>query len=430
MKSTSLQLSRPSLTAGLVLAAGLLLSGAALAAPSTDLILTVREAGTDGRGAIVKVDGATGARTLLSDLGNASQGAPLGATVSGITPDLDGNFVVLDRTGGTSGRSLVFRVDAGSGSRALVSDFGNAAQGPILANPESVHLLPDGDYFVVEEDHARPGLAQLYRIDRVTGQRTVLHDITDPALGPTAVQAERGAIEIVPGGFNILLTDQNAGTDGRGALFRIDPVSNVRTLLSDLGNPAQGPLQINSEAVLIERDGNIIVVEGDNPNASVLRVDPVTGLRTLVSDFGDPSQGPVGISVGETGTIEADGSLVLVGRVRLAGEEHEEGEEEGEEGEEAEEEGVVKRVLLRVDTKTGNRVIFSDFEDPAQGVVGSPSHVALIDSILGFPATVVGTSGDDVLEGTPGDDVILGKGGADVVLGGGGTDLIVTGAKL
>lgn len=406
------------------LAFGLLLNGSALAAPLSDLVVTVRSAGTDGRGALVKVDAVTGVRTLLSDFGDPSQGTPLGATVSGVTVDASGNYVVLDRTGGSNGRSLIVRVDAATGHRTLVSDLGDATQGPISANPEAVHLLPDGDYFVPEEDHARPGIAVLYRVDHVTGQRTILNDLTDPSLGPTAVQAERGAIELLPGGgYNILLTDQNAGSNGQGALFRIDGRTNQRTLLSDLGNPEQGPVQINSEAVVIERDGNVIVIEGDNPEASVLRVDPVTGLRTLVSDFGDPSQGPIGISVGETGAIEADGSLILVGNVRV----HPEGEEEGEHSEEEEDEDVIKRVLLRVNTTTGERVIFSDFGDESQGLVGGPSHVAVIASYLGLPAMVVGTDGDDVLQGTDGNDVIVGLGGDDVIIGGAGIDVLVGG---
>jgi hypothetical protein len=42
----------------------------------------------------------------------------------------------------------------------------------------------------------------------------------------------------------------------------------------------------------------------------------------------------------------------------------------------------------------------------------------------GMPATIVGTSGDDVLEGTDGDDVIQALDGNDVVFGRGGNDII------
>lgn len=45
----------------------------------------------------------------------------------------------------------------------------------------------------------------------------------------------------------------------------------------------------------------------------------------------------------------------------------------------------------------------------------------------GEAATIVGTSGPDVLRGTPGRDVIVGLGGADVINGRGGADLICAG---
>ena len=41
---------------------------------------------------------------------------------------------------------------------------------------------------------------------------------------------------------DILVIDSQAGTNFNGALFVIDPVTGNRTLLSDFGNPAQGPL--------------------------------------------------------------------------------------------------------------------------------------------------------------------------------------------
>lgn len=41
-----------------------------------------------------------------------------------------------------------------------------------------------------------------------------------------------------------------------------------------------------------------------------------------------------------------------------------------------------------------------------------------------WPATIVGTNGDDVLRGTPGRDVIHGLGGNDVIEGLGGNDRV------
>ena len=43
---------------------------------------------------------------------------------------------------------------------------------------------------------------------------------------------------------------------------------------------------------------------------------------------------------------------------------------------------------------------------------------------LGAIATIVGTTGDDILAGSPGNDVIAGLGGDDVISGGLGDDVI------
>lgn len=45
----------------------------------------------------------------------------------------------------------------------------------------------------------------------------------------------------------------------------------------------------------------------------------------------------------------------------------------------------------------------------------------------GFPTTIVGTNGADVIAGTPGDDVIDGRGGNDAIDGAGGNDFICGG---
>lgn len=42
--------------------------------------------------------------------------------------------------------------------------------------------------------------------------------------------------------------------------------------------------------------------------------------------------------------------------------------------------------------------------------------------------TIVGTSGDDVLQGTPNNDVICGLGGDDIIIGGLGDDVLVGGS--
>ena len=58
---------------------------------------------------------------------------------------------------------------------------------------------------------------------------------------------------------NILVADQNGGTGSRGALFVVNPKTGQRTILSDFGNPAQGSLGNLLWSVAVGRAGEIFV---------------------------------------------------------------------------------------------------------------------------------------------------------------------------
>ena len=60
-------------------------------------------------------------------------------------------------------------------------------------------------------------------------------------------------------------------------------------------------------------------------------------------------------------------------------------------------------------------------------LVGSAPASAQSTYCYGYPATIVGTSGDDILLGTANRDVIVGLGGRDYVEGRGGNDVICGG---
>jgi len=78
------------------------------------------------------------------------------------------------------------------------------------------------------------------------------------------------------------------------------------------------------------------------------------------------------------------------------------------------------------------------FKPPAQDAIYEPNAyrssdhdpvvvglgLALNATCNGLPATIVGTTGDDVLDGTNGNDVIAGLGGNDLINGGNGNDVI------
>ena len=90
-------------------------------------------------------------------------------------------------------------------------------------------------------------------------------------------------------GGDILVIDPEAGTGGLGALFRVNPSTGARTLLSDFGNALQGQTGVVPAGVAVEYSGNILVIDpdaGTGTLGALFRVNPSTGARTLLSDFG------------------------------------------------------------------------------------------------------------------------------------------------
>src|SRR5690349_1539878 len=88
------------------------------------------------------------------------------------------------------------------------------------------------------------------------------------------------------------------------ALLRVDPVTGDRTILSDTTH-GTGPNFNMQLGVTVDVAGNIFVAGNATP--AIFRVDPVTGNRTILSDathgtgpnFGDP----IAISVGLSGDL-------------------------------------------------------------------------------------------------------------------------------
>jgi len=274
-------------------------------------------AGTGSLGALFQVDTTTGNRTTVSDFGNAAQG-PAGVFPVGVATVSSGaavGAVVIDREAGTAAHGALFVVIGGQGdkasSRTVLSDFGDANQGPLGVNPSGVWVESTGSYLVVDPDAGTGGQGALFRVDSTTGTRTVVSDFGDGAQGPLG-DSPAGVME--SSGGSLAVVDPGAGTGAQGALFLVDPLTGVRTLLSDFGNAGQGPT--GSSPTGVSQDGttgSFLVVDpdsGTNSQGLLFLVDAVTGTRTIVSDFGNAGQGPtgdspVGVDGGAFGVIDS-----------------------------------------------------------------------------------------------------------------------------
>ena len=209
------------------------------------------------------------------------------------------------------------------------------------------------------------------------------------AISIMAIIAQAHA-QLSPG--NILVTDLGAGTNMRGALFRVDPSTGARTILSDFGNPDQGPVGLNPNALALNASGNILVTDalsGTDMRGLLFRVDPSNGNRTLITDFGDNRQGPLGgLSRGVAIIPVTCGGLLAT----------------------------------RMGTPGDDFIIGTRHSDVIHGLGGD-------DFIIGeLPFPFLG-KGNDRICGGPGKDRLFGQRGRDILRGGRGNDRLFGGAN-
>jgi hypothetical protein len=100
----------------------------------------------------------------------------------------------------------------------------------------------------------------------------------------------------------ILVTDAGSGTNALGQLLAVAPGTSNKTVFSDFANSAQGPLGAVPASVVVVPmllSPPLIVVAdyaaGTGSNGALFKVDPRTGNRTILSDFGNSGQGPPGV---------------------------------------------------------------------------------------------------------------------------------------
>jgi hypothetical protein len=320
-----------------------------------DFLVIDYDAGTGGRGALFAVDPATGSRIIVSDFGNPIDGA-LGADPFGIVLWTAGAVLVADPFAGTANRGALFSVDLVSGSRVVVSDFGNAAQGPLGAYTIGVVVAADGTILVVDGNAGTATRGAVFTVDPVTGARTILSDFGDATQGPLGVTPI--AITLDASG-QILVADLDDGSGNLGALFRVDPATGARTLVSNFGDVTQGPLGFDPLSVGVDASGRILVADqhaGTSSLGALFTVDPSTGARIVLSDFGDVTQGPLGFDPTSL-TFDASGTIWLMDNQAASG---------------------LAGALFKVDPATGARQILSDFSDPIKGPTGvNPSGLVI-----------------------------------------------------
>src|SRR5215470_17024973 len=122
--------------------------------------------------------------------------------------------------------------------------------------------------------------AGVYRIDAVTGAVTEL-STANAGSGPALVAPHNVALEASGA---IVVVDASFGVD-KWRIVRVDPVNGARTIVSD-PTTGSGPGFVFPDGLAVGPDGSLFVNDahiGSLVPGAVLRVDPVSGDRTIVS---------------------------------------------------------------------------------------------------------------------------------------------------
>jgi hypothetical protein len=215
-------------------------------------------------------------------------GLILGASLA-LPTAASADIVVADQDafGGSGG---LIRVDPATGARTTISENTSPLGGPDFANPSDVVLAGNGDLLVVDTQAFAGAGGGVIRVNPVTGARTTVSENSSPSGGPSFV--DPFGIALAANG-DILVADQNA-FGGGGGVIRVDPVSGARTTVTQNAAPPGPPAFDAPWGIIEEANGSILVADAGAfaGGGGVIRVDPATGARTTLSANGIPSGGP------------------------------------------------------------------------------------------------------------------------------------------
>ncbi len=189
--------------------------------------------------------------------------------------------------------SAVFQVDPTTGNRAIFSGSGTGT-GTALNSPQGIAIESSGTVLTADN-----GVGALFQLDPTTGNRSIL---SGNGVGSGQAFVLPFGVVINSGG-QIFVSDAGDAA-GDGFIVRIDPTTGARTLISGLG-AGSGDLFGNIRGIAFGADNALVV--SDLANQAIYRVDSVTGARTILSDAthgtGTDFVAPMGMTVDGAGRI-------------------------------------------------------------------------------------------------------------------------------
>jgi len=240
-------------------------------------------------------------------------------TPVGMAIHSSGTLLVIDQH---NRRRSVVRVDPLTGNRTTLS-ADSIGEGLAFAEPSDV--VVENDQFLLVVDEA---LDAVLRVDVITGARVLISGCAqapDPCPVPLvgAGPGFEDPVGIAIGPDGTIVVDETLAS-----LVRVDAVTGDRTIVSGPG-VGTGPAMLAPREVISDGAGGWFVT--DVSLNAVFRIDPVAGTRTVVSDavtgVGPTFRNPAGID------IAIDGALLVTDALSSA--------------------------LIRVDPFTGDRAVVS-----------------------------------------------------------------------
>ena len=218
---------------------------------------------------LIRVDPETGRQTVITDNSRGTLGVPFGIAVA-----RDGDVLVANA-------QAIVRVDPVNGQAQTVSSGG------CFRYPLGIAVAQNGDLFVANV--AFPG--EIVRVNPRNGAQTIL------SRGGYLKNPQAIAIQ----GDDIYVTDVATpdGNFGVGRVIHVDARTGTQTVVSESGYLV-GPV-----GIAVDEGGQIIV--GDpytiNPESlnlfdgGIIRIDPLTGVQTLIARGRGSFLNPRGLAV-------------------------------------------------------------------------------------------------------------------------------------
>lgn len=202
-----------------------------------------------------------------------------GAACAG--PLQPGEILVVDSGLEDVADGAVFRVDPVTGERTILAGRGIGA-GPELYDPLGITLDANRQIYITDRVVSQSGTASaiVYRVDPVTGQR---EEISGPNIGTGVSLGERSRRITVSGTGHLLVAGEQpelAGPLEDGAVFDIDPLTGDRSVLTG-PTVGSGPFLEGPVGILLDLSGNLISVDH-----ALTSVDLTTGNRHNIRPSG------------------------------------------------------------------------------------------------------------------------------------------------